>query len=187
MQWPFETWGTDAVLSGHDHNYERLEVNSLSYFVNGCGGRYLRSFSDTLSESRVMYCSSFGAQIVVTYKDSMVFCHININDSLIDRFVLLHNPVMKENNAFLSSEEPEIFPNPFSHSSTICFSLSHASDIQILAYNAIGELVDIIADRLLCPGSHSIQWKNNDLKSGIYYLTISNNRFCKNYKVLRII
>ena len=39
MQWPFEAWGADAVLAGHDHTYERLLVGSIPYFVNGIGGK----------------------------------------------------------------------------------------------------------------------------------------------------
>src|SRR5690606_31883007 len=38
MQWPFKEWGADIVLNGHDHNYERLQVNGLTYIVNGLGG-----------------------------------------------------------------------------------------------------------------------------------------------------
>jgi len=37
MQWPFKEWGADAVLSGHDHDYERLIIDKLVYFVDGAG------------------------------------------------------------------------------------------------------------------------------------------------------
>ncbi|RYD95054.1 MAG: alkaline phosphatase, partial [Sphingobacteriales bacterium] len=33
MRWPFKEWGADIVLSGHDHTYERLEINGLTYIV----------------------------------------------------------------------------------------------------------------------------------------------------------
>jgi len=29
LQWPFQAWGADVVLSGHVHNYERLAVNGI--------------------------------------------------------------------------------------------------------------------------------------------------------------
>lgn len=39
MQWPFEAWGAHAVLSGHDHSYERLHAPNANggfpFFVNG--------------------------------------------------------------------------------------------------------------------------------------------------------
>src|SRR5262245_8735283 len=37
MQWPFQQWGATAVLSGHDHAYERVLINGFPYFVNGLG------------------------------------------------------------------------------------------------------------------------------------------------------
>jgi hypothetical protein len=38
MRWPFKQWGASIVLSGHDHIYERLEVDGLPYIINGLGG-----------------------------------------------------------------------------------------------------------------------------------------------------
>jgi hypothetical protein len=38
LQWPFASWGADLVLSGHDHDYERHEVDGTPYVVNGLGG-----------------------------------------------------------------------------------------------------------------------------------------------------
>jgi hypothetical protein len=37
MQWPFKDWGASVVLSGHDHQYERLIEGGLTYVVNGSG------------------------------------------------------------------------------------------------------------------------------------------------------
>ena len=38
MLWPFDQWGADAVLAGHDHIYERVHTNGVVYIVNGLGG-----------------------------------------------------------------------------------------------------------------------------------------------------
>ena len=37
MQWPFKDWGADVVLSGHNHQYERLVEAGLTYIVDGAG------------------------------------------------------------------------------------------------------------------------------------------------------
>lgn len=44
MRWDFAALGADAVLSGHEHNYERFTVDSIPYIVTGNGGAPLRSF-----------------------------------------------------------------------------------------------------------------------------------------------
>ena len=41
MQWPYQDWGADVVMAGHDHAYERLIVDGLTYFVVGTGGNGL--------------------------------------------------------------------------------------------------------------------------------------------------
>jgi hypothetical protein len=38
LQWPFAQWGVDLVLSGHDHDYERHEVDGTPFVVTGLGG-----------------------------------------------------------------------------------------------------------------------------------------------------
>ena len=46
LRWPFETWGAEAVLSGHDHSYERFQVGGIPYFVNGLGAAGIYKFDE---------------------------------------------------------------------------------------------------------------------------------------------
>lgn len=50
MDWPFKTWGVDAVITGHVHNYERLRspATGLQYFVNGQGGVTTHGFGPSI-------------------------------------------------------------------------------------------------------------------------------------------
>lgn len=70
MQWPFETWGADVVIGGHDHTYERIvrdddtDGATIPYFVNGTGGRSLYGFSVPVPGSKVRYNGNYGAQLV---------------------------------------------------------------------------------------------------------------------------
>jgi tartrate-resistant acid phosphatase type 5 len=38
LRWPYKAWGANLVLAGHDHDYERIDVDGLPYVVNGLGG-----------------------------------------------------------------------------------------------------------------------------------------------------
>jgi hypothetical protein len=64
LQWPFEEWGADLVLSGHDHNYERLVVDGFPYFVNGAGGRNIRDCGTAIPGSQICYDTDFGAMTI---------------------------------------------------------------------------------------------------------------------------
>jgi len=98
MQWPFQQWGADAVLAGHDHTYERLNVGGLPYFVNGLGGRSIYTFGSPLPGSQARYNGNYGAMLV-TYDDSGVrfeFHSITGGDTLIDSYTLSSTPTTQE-------------------------------------------------------------------------------------------
>jgi len=77
LQWPFEAWGASAVIAGHDHVYERLQVGGIPYFVNGTGGRPLNAFNPPLPESRRRYNADYGAMRITATGSSLTFEYFN--------------------------------------------------------------------------------------------------------------
>jgi tartrate-resistant acid phosphatase type 5 len=73
MQWPFQQWGASVVLTGHDHNYERLRVNGFPYIVNGLGGADVETFGSPLPQSIVRYNSGLGAMLADAANDHITF------------------------------------------------------------------------------------------------------------------
>lgn len=49
----YEQFGVDVVFNGHDHDFERLESNGVTYYVTGGGGAPLYDMVAMLPESRV--------------------------------------------------------------------------------------------------------------------------------------
>jgi tartrate-resistant acid phosphatase type 5 len=88
MQWPFKQWGADVVLTGHDHDYERLNVNGLPYFVNGLGGRSIYTFSTPVAGSQARYNGNYGAQLVTVDASGMRFDFYSIDGVLRDSFTI---------------------------------------------------------------------------------------------------
>lgn len=84
MQWPFEEWSADAVLAGHDHLYERLEVGGIPHFVNGMGGSLLYAEGTRLPESEVFFRTAFGAQRVTLEANAITFEAITVDGELVD-------------------------------------------------------------------------------------------------------
>ena len=88
MQWPFEAWGADAVIGGHDHTYERLQIGGIPYFVNGLGGQSRYGFAEPLPESVVRYNRDFGAMVVDADVDSITFRFVTRTGKVIDAYSL---------------------------------------------------------------------------------------------------
>lgn len=96
MQWPFSAWGADAIFSGHDHLYERLDVSGTPYFVNGAGGASLYDF-DNLGNlppeaaSIVRYNQDHGAMLVTATSTDITYQFYNAEGDLIDDYTVTKN------------------------------------------------------------------------------------------------
>ncbi|HEY3593745.1 MAG TPA: metallophosphoesterase, partial [Polyangiaceae bacterium] len=73
MRWPFRTWGAEVVLAGHDHIYQRFEVDGIPYIVNGLGGssRYEFGTPDAGAAALSQYNEDFGAMLVTATPNSI--------------------------------------------------------------------------------------------------------------------
>ena len=100
LRWPFEEWGATAVLSGHDHVYERLlrddndDGTFMPYFVTGLGGASPYGFDTPLDSSKVRYSDDFGAMLIQASEESITFEFWAVGDGgagkLIDSFMIDH-------------------------------------------------------------------------------------------------
>lgn len=88
MQWPYQEWGASAVIAGHDHTYERLEINGLPYFVNGLGGNGSYDFEHILPESKVRYRADYGAMKVTASRERITFKFITRAGKVIDSYTM---------------------------------------------------------------------------------------------------
>ncbi len=74
MQWPFEEWGAESVLAGHDHHYERLQVGGIPYFVVGTGGAGRKPFDKpALPETRFRDPDTYGAMLISASTSGITF------------------------------------------------------------------------------------------------------------------
>jgi len=90
LQWPYAEWGATAVLSGHDHLYERLQADNIPYFVNGAGGKDLYSFGRPEPESIVRYNRDHGAMHVQASDICINFTFYSREGKLVDSVTLTH-------------------------------------------------------------------------------------------------
>jgi hypothetical protein len=89
MQWPFKQWGADVVLSGHDHDYERLDVGGLTYVVNGSGAE-TRPMGSTVAGSVFRNASDTVALLLQANDLAMTFQYELRDGSVIEAFSITH-------------------------------------------------------------------------------------------------
>ncbi len=101
MQWPFKEWGATAVLAGHDHTYERIFIDSLTYFVNGLGGKSIYAFNTPVPGSQLRYNNNYGAMLIMSYDDSLVFRFYSVSGNQRDYYKILPSPKKLELTSYI--------------------------------------------------------------------------------------
>ncbi len=81
------------------------------------------------------------------------------------------------------------YPNPFNPSTTIQFSLPHATDVVIRIFNINGQLVKTLHQGYMQAGTHKLQWDGLDevgqpVSSGLFILEMNAGEFHGRRKVI---
>ncbi len=87
-RWPYAEWGADAVLAGHDHTYERLEIDGIPYFVNGVGGGAIYAFTSISEGSMARYNDQYGAMLVEATAHRIHFQFITVDGERVDEWAV---------------------------------------------------------------------------------------------------
>jgi hypothetical protein len=84
----------------------------------------------------------------------------------------------------LSYQLNDNYPNPFNPSTIIAFSIAQNEFVEINIFNATGQKVSTLLSKNLAAGSHQVQFDGGKLASGIYYYTIQAGDFRQTKKMV---
>jgi hypothetical protein len=76
------------------------------------------------------------------------------------------------------------YPNPFNGSTTISYSISKNSRVNIVAYDALGRIVATIVNEDKEKGSYETHFDADGLASGVYFLALRTNSNSVFHKLL---
>jgi len=83
------------------------------------------------------------------------------------------------------------YPNPFNPGTTISYDVLVRTSIKLAIYDTIGRTVVVLVKNEQSPGHKKVKWdgkdKNGiDVPSGIYFVTLSGNKFAATKKILLV-
>jgi hypothetical protein len=67
------------------------------------------------------------------------------------------------------------YPNPFNNETKIQFSLDSSSEVELSIYNGKAELVESLVQGRYGKGIHSVNYRKDELTSGVYYYELKVN------------
>ena len=68
-------------------------------------------------------------------------------------------------------------PNPFNPSTQISFQLPSSSHVRLTVFNTLGQPVEQLIDAPMNSGSHQVEWRSNDHRSGVYFYELRADPF----------
>lgn len=98
-------------------------------------------------------------------------------------------------NIILSAEddyEPNTFalfqnyPNPFNSSTTIRFSISKSTMVDLKVYDVTGREVSLLISKHLTPGSYNVSWDASNFSSGVYFVRLFDGHSFITRKIILI-
>lgn len=149
-------------------NEKDLHVDYLACYIN------LKNPGDytfLMNDIRLIYEDSTGIEYSVS---------VNLDKSFVAGLKLLQKSV----NQF---ELFDNYPNPFNPITTIGYSLQTPSYVKLIVYNNLGQQVAILVDDQKNTGSHSAEFRADNLSSGIYFYQLqTSNGFSQTKQMMLV-
>ena len=76
------------------------------------------------------------------------------------------------------------YPNPFNPTTTIEFYAPKAVNVNIAVYNVLGQKVEVLLDKKVTAGSHTVSFNAKNLASGVYLYKLEAGDFTSYKKMI---
>ncbi len=124
----FESSGVDIVISGHDHFYERLTNNNISYIITGGGGSPLEQINPIYIVNQSEFIKSIFHGMLIDVFDSQIFIRSFDTDlNIIDYYSL--SKIKKADLKCLTL--PQYYITNENEEITLNFTIANVGDLDI--------------------------------------------------------
>lgn len=92
--------------------------------------------------------------------------------------------VAKEHSELIRFELHQNYPNPFNPVTKIKYSIPKSENVQIKIYNILGSEIRMLFNEYKQAGTYEVEFKANDLPSGVYFYRITSGDFSTARKMI---
>ena len=71
------------------------------------------------------------------------------------------------------------YPNPFSTTTTIEYSIAEDANVTLTVFNLLGEAVNVLVKEDQSEGTYFVEFDGSNLNSGLYYYKLETPNFVK--------
>jgi hypothetical protein len=77
----------------------------------------------------------------------------------------------------------DVYPNPFTSTTTLAFTLKQEEKVKMEVYNMLGELVSSMDNGVMASGYNTVEYSAENLSSGMYYIKVTAGNYSLTKKV----
>ena len=105
------------------------------------------------------------------------------SDAYIDNIII--GTLYSDNNQLPNQIEiNQNYPNPFNPSTKVDYFVPNSGLVYINVYDIYGNIINQISSDHKTSGHHSFVWNPNNLSSGVYFISVSQNEISEKIKVM---
>lgn len=150
-------------------------TQTANYLINGIGAR--RIFVSAMDEIGLQqsacdtgnfHLKGYAGETATDHMKHLYGLHLmlkQIIQILQQATVGLNDSMLQPDRHFLVRN----YPNPFNSITHFVYHLPYSAPVSLKIFNAMGQLVDVIADDVPAPGSHILSWDGSNSSSGVYF------------------
>lgn len=178
----YDVFSTDDYILGVSNSVKRIRLNHATMNVNILGN------FDVVEKTTTAVFQNTGVWYDFFSGDSLEVMDVNMQLTLepgefhiytTEKLPTPEGDILSDiedipNKLPIEFSLSQNYPNPFNPSTTISFAVPVQSDVKIVIYNVLGEIVKTIIDKKINAGSYSVSFNaGNTLSSGIYFYNIN--------------
>ena len=95
-----------------------------------------------------------------------------------------YRPISNETPTTYNHSLGDKYPNPFSPTTKIAYSIPDTVHVLIVMYNVEGQIVDTVENQLRSPGTYTVEPDCDLWESGIYFYKITAGKFTQTKKMV---
>lgn len=150
-----ENWiDSDLATRAADKYSEQFRDRFPDALVSTILGRGLRMEDPSLAVWQFTYLSLSSGSILILDIDALTGLVIRTSVPPLD----LPSPIALLEN----------YPNPFSTSTMIPFTLGRPGHVTLSIFDLLGRRITTLFDQVVAPGTYTVPWQPGDLPSGVY-------------------
>jgi len=166
-------------------------VDNMAFVVDLFDGLFMLDISSPASPVEVGYYGTTWSleKVFKSTGDDYIYAlsssSLYIYESMIPTVVLEEDNIPLKNDIFSLN----CYPNPFNPNTSIKYSLTKSSKVNLQIYNLRGELVRTLVDENKTIGNYNITWNGTDdaglkVSSGVYIYTLTSDYFTSSKKMI---